>query len=269
MRLDALLAFTMAAASVVNGQWIHYQVRGIPRTRDGKPNLSARAPRMSSGTPDLSGTWQAESDPDESPQGTQGEALPKYFLDITRDLAREDVPFTPWAEALYKQRVADFLKDDPITRCLPFGVPRQDASADPFKTVQTRSLLIVLQEGDSSFRQIFLDGRPLPKDPQPSWMGYSVGRWEKDVLVVESRGFRDQGWLDAFGHPNSDALRVVERFHRRDFGHMDIGVTVDDPKAYRRPLTYTQSLSLIPDTELIESPCNENERDFRHLVGKK
>jgi len=149
------------------------------------------------------------------------------------------------------------------------GVPRQDANADPFKIVQAGKLIVVLQEGDATFRQIFLDGRPLPKDPLPSWMGNSVGRWDGDSLIVDTTGLRDQGWLDAFGHPHSDALHVIERFHRRDFGHMDIAITIDDPKAYRKPLKYTQSLLLVPDTELIESICNENERDVRHLVGKK
>ena len=129
-------------------------------------------------------------------------------------------------------------------------------------------LLILLQEGDASFRQVFLDGRPLPKDPQPSWMGYSVGKWDGNALVVETIGLRDQGWLDALGHPHSDALRVVERFQRRDFGHMEIQITIDDPKTYQKPFTYTQRHHLTPDNELLENICLENERDSKHLVGK-
>jgi len=269
MKSSVLAALLIAFGTPVGAQWVRHKATGIPRTRDGKPNLSARAPRMPDGKPDLSGIWMPESDPHEPPQGTDGEALPRYFLDIARDLDPDEVPFTPWAAALYKQRHADFLKDDPITHCLPLGVPRQDAVADPFKIVQTRGVIVVLQEGDTTFRQIFLDGRALPKDPDPSWMGYSVGKWDGNSLVVETTGFRNEGWLDAFGHPHSDALRVIERFHRRDFGHMDIEITIDDPKAYTKKLTYTQSLALTPDTELVESICNENEQDVKHLVGGK
>ncbi len=251
----------------MTGQWVKYPSPGIPRTKDGKPNLSARVPRMPDGKPDLSGVWHGESAAGDA-QGTNGDALPKYFLDITRDLDPADVPFQQWAADLYQQRTANFDKDDPISRCLPLGVPRSDADGVPMKILQTRNLVAILQEGDASFRQIFLDGRPLPADPQPTWRGYSVGRWDAQTMVVETTGFHDRGWLDAFGHPHSDALRVVERFRRRDFGHMDIQITIDDPKAYRRPLTYTQGQVLMPDTDLLELVCNENERDSKHFVGQ-
>jgi len=268
MNKAAFLVSAITLGFPATGQWINYRTPGIPRTKDGKPNLAARVPRMPDGRPDLSGVWHGESEASDAPQGTDGDALPKYFLDITRDLAPADVPFQPWAADLYQERKANFGKDDPISRCLPLGVPRSDADGVPMKIIQTHSLVAILQEGDAGFRQIFLDGRPLPTDPQPSWRGYSVGKWEGDVLVVETRGFSDRGWLDGFGHPHSDALRVVERFRRRDFGHMNIQITIDDPKAYRRSLTYTQSQLLMPDTELLELVCNENERDSRHLIGR-
>jgi hypothetical protein len=267
MKNCGLAVFLLLLEVSFAGQWINYPAPGIPRTAGGKPDLTAPVPHTSDGKPDLSGLWRADSVADPS-KGANGETLPKYFLDITRDLAPADVPFQPWAAALYQQRRANFAKDDPISRCLPLGVPRADADAAPFKIIQTRGLIAILQEGDASFRQIFLDGRPLPKDPQPSWRGYSVGKWERDFLVVQTIGFRDRGWLDALGHPHSDALRVVERFRRRNYGHMDIQVTIDDPKTYRRPLTYTQSQTLTPDNEILETVCNENERDSRHLVGK-
>ena len=267
MRIHRLTVFAVLFAASLAGQWIDYPAPGIARTASGKPDLTAPVPHMSDGMPDLSGIWQADSVA-EVPKGANGETLPKYFLDITRDLAPADVPFQPWAAALYQQRRENFAKDDPISRCLPLGVPRTDADAVPLKIIQTRNLIAILQEGDASFRQIFLDGRPLPKNPQPSWRGYSVGKWQRDVLVAETIGFNDQGWLDAFGHPHSDALRVVERFRRRDFGHLDIQITINDPKAYRRPITYTQSHKLTPDNEILETVCNENERDSRHLVGK-
>lgn len=268
MNYPGLVAIAVMLGVPLTGQWVNYPTQGIPRTRDGKPNLTARVPRMTDGKPDLTGVWHGESAAGEAPQGTNGDALPKYFLDITRDLDPADVPFQPWAADLYEQRKANFGKDDPISRCLPLGVPRSDADGVPMKIIQTRDLITILQEGDASFRQIFLDGRPLPTDPQPTWRGYSVGKWEGSALVVETSGFHDKGWLDGFGHPHSDTLRVVERFRRRDFGHMDIQITINDPKAYRRPLTYTQSHALMPDSDLLELVCNENERDAKHLVGQ-
>jgi len=263
-----LMVLAVILGVPTTAQWINYPTPGIPRTKDGKPILTARVPHMPDGRPDLSGVWHGESAPSDVPQGTNGDALPKYFLDITRDLAPADVPFQSWAADLYEERKANFGKDDPISRCLPLGVPRSDADGVPMKILQTRNLVAILQEGDASFRQIFLDGRRFPRDPQPSWRGYSVGKWEGEVLVVETRGLRDRGWLDGFGHPHSDALKVVERFRRRDFGHMDIQITIDDPKAYRGPLTYTQTQVLMPDNDLLELVCNENERDSTHFVGK-
>jgi hypothetical protein len=268
MNSASIIALGTILGTTAAAQWMNYPTPGVPRTKDGKANLTARALRMPDGRPDLSGVWHGESAASDAPQGTNGDALPKYFLDITRDLAPAEVPFQPWAADLYEQRKANFGKDDPISRCLPLGVPRSDADGVPMKIIQTRDLVAILQEGDGGFRQIFLDGRPLPVDPQPSWRGYSVGKWEGQVLVVETRGFNDRGWLDAFGHPHSDALRVVERFRRRDFGHLDIQITIDDPKAYRRPLTYTQSQVLMPDTDLLELVCKENERDSKHFVGR-
>ena len=266
LRGSILLGLLLGAFSY--GQWLSYSVPGIPRKADGRPDLMARTQKARDGKPDLSGIWQAQPDRIDTPQGTNGEDLPKYFLDITRDLPSSAVPFHPWAAELYRERSATHAKDDPISRCLPLGVPRSDADALPFKIIQTSNHVVMLHEGDGSFRQIFLDGRPLPKDPQPSWRGYSVGRWEKDVLVVDTIGFNDKGWLDAFGHPHSDAMKVTERLRRPNFGHLEIRITIDDPKTYRQPLTYTQMARLDPDNELIETVCNENERDSKHLVGQ-
>jgi len=260
-------SFLLALATPLAAQWINYPAPGVPRTRDGKPNLAAHAPHLPGGKTDFSGIWQAESSPG-PPEGTNGDPLPTNFLDVTHDLAPQDLVFQPWAAALFKQRTDGFGKDDPISRCLPLGVPRRDADALPFKIVQTPGLMILLQEGDASFRQVFLDSRPLPKDPQPSWMGYSVGKWYGNALIVETIGLRDQGWLDGLGHPHSDALRVVEHFRRRDFGHMEIQITIDDPKTYQKPFTYTQRYRLTPDNELLENICLENERDSKHFIGK-
>jgi len=175
----------------------------------------------------------------------------------------------PWAEELYKKRLGDFGKDDPWTAdCLPAG-PREILSGGggPARIIQSPNVIAILYE-DLSYRQIFLDGRTLPKDPNPAWMGYSVGHWDGDTLIVESTGFNERSWLDMGGHPHTEALRTTERFHRTNFGHLDVQVTFEDPKAYKRPWTISFSASYAPDTEMLESVCAENERDREHLVGR-
>jgi hypothetical protein len=242
----------------VAAQWINHPTKGIPRTADGKPDLSASAPRSNDGRPDLSGIWTPARDPTGKPGGIEGIAAPRYMIDIMRDFKPLDVPFQPWAAALYKQRNADLLRDNPLIRCLPAGVPRLDAYTHPYKIVQTPELVVILYESLTMFRQIFLDGRDFSKDPQPSWMGYSIGKWDGDVLVVETIGFNDQTWLDGLGHPHSEEMRFTERFKRHDLGRMDIEIVIDDPKAYTKPIAYTQPQVLLPDTELLEYICAEN-----------
>jgi hypothetical protein len=227
----------------------------MPRTPDGKPNLSAPAPKTADGKPDLSGIWEAKSGNREA-----GDADPAIFERPSGG------PLQPWAAAFDKQRPEMLLKDDPATRCLPMGPPRQDRR-EPHKIVQLPGLIVILYEANTLFRQIFLDGRVLPKDPNPTWMGYSVGHWEGDTLVVDTIGFNDQVWIWS-GHPHTEALRTTERFRRRDFGHMDLQITIDDPKTYTKPWTLTFDVQLIPDGELLESICNENNTDVPHLVGK-
>jgi hypothetical protein len=247
-----------------DAQWLGHPTSGIPRTRDGQPDLSARAPTTREGKPDLSGIWLPAS----GPGGTKGigETLRSpYFLDITADLKPEEVPFQPWASAEYKRRVERHSQDDPTARCQPTGVPALDTYPMPYKIIQAATLIVVLHENNTDFRQIFMDGRSHPVDPNPTWMGYSIGSWEGDTLVVDSIGFNDQSWLDRSGHPHSESLHVIERFRRLDFGHMDIQITIDDPKTYTRPLTFTQPQALLPDTELLEHFCTENEKDVAHF----
>jgi hypothetical protein len=204
------------------------------------------------GGPDLSGLWRF------------GVAM-GYAANITTDLQPDDIQ--PWAETLSRQRLNDFGKDDPeITGCLPGG-PRHITRAALARIIQTPMMLAILYE-DLSYRQIFLDGRQLPHDPNPSWMGYSVGHWEKDTLVVESAGFNDRTWLDFAGHPHTEALKMTERFRRPDFGHIELQVTLDDPKAYAKPWTVSAGGSLAADTDLLEYVCAENEKDRSHLVGR-
>ena len=237
-------------AGPLGAQWINYPTPGLPRTHDGKPDLSAPAPRTPDGKPDLSGVWEHLN--------SRGTA---YYLD------KIDIPWQPWAEALFRERTGNNQKDNPESRCLPRGLPKADAF-DIHKIIQTPGVILVLYEYGTTFRQIFTDGRKLPKDPNPTWMGYSVGHWEGDTLVVESNGFNGKAWLSGQGNPTTDALHVIERIRRRDFGHMDIQLTINDPKAYTKPWMAELHPVLIPDTELMEFVCNENERDVRHLVNK-
>lgn len=250
--LVAVTAYLSPLTEPALAQWLNYPTPGIPRTPDGKANLAAPTPRTPDGNPDLSGIW--------SGPGAGG-----YDRNITRDLKPEDIQ--PWAEALYQQRVRDMGKDAPRANCLP----------DPFvyyhmvdlaRFAEMPGLIVVLYQGttNSVHRQIFTDGRPLPKDPSPTWMGYSVGHWEGQTLVVDTAGFNDRGWLDIEGHPHSEALHITERFRRRDFGHMDLEITIDDPKTFRRPFSLKIAKTLVPDTDLLESIC-ENDRSVTHMLG--
>jgi hypothetical protein len=243
----ALAALTLPSLA----QWLSQPTAGIPRTADGKANLAAPAPRMD-GKPDLSGLWRLGVEVGIS-------------ANITAGMAPGDIQ--PWANALSRQRLEDFGKDDPeITGCKPGG-PRHITHGGLTKIVQTPGLIAMLYE-DLSYRQIFLDGRQLPADPNPNWMGYSVGHWEGNILMVESAGFNDRTWLDFAGHPHTEALKITERYRRRDFGHLDLQVTLEDPAAYAKPLTVSAGGTLAADTELIEYVCAENEKDRPHLVGR-
>ncbi|MBZ5578776.1 MAG: hypothetical protein LAP40_19620 [Acidobacteriia bacterium] len=251
----AAWAIVVYMAAPLGAQWLKIPSPGIPRTADGKPNLTAPAPRGQDGKPDLSGIWQ-------QPNGV------KYTVNLAADLKPGDVPMQPWAAEVYKHRQDTLSKEDPVGTCHLPGVPQMNAVPYPYKILQYRGEITILYEAFATFRQIFTDGRALPDDPNPTWMGYSVGKWDGDTLVVQSAGFNDQTWLDTGGHPHTEALRVTERFHRRDFGHIDLKTTIDDPKAYTRPWTVTYELRLMPDTELLEYLCTENNRDTQHLVGK-
>jgi hypothetical protein len=250
----------VAAASLVCllsapaiAQWINYPTPGIPRLPDGKPNLSAPAPRTADGKPDLSGIWRA---------GRTGEY--GFDYNVAQNLKPGGVQ--PWAEALRLQRVQDFRKDSPLARCLPVSVPFLNFRGMS-RIVQTPGLIVMLHESPNSpHRTIFTDGRELPKDPNPTWLGYSVGHWEQDTLVVDSAGFNDRGWLDVGGHPQTETLRITERLRRRDVGHMDYELTLDDPKTFTKPVTLRADKTLAPDTELLEDIC-ENEQSGAHLAG--
>jgi hypothetical protein len=268
-----LIAFA-AAPACVHAQWLNYPTPGTPRTPDGKPNLSAPAPRAADGKPNLSGLWQTESAPPDiaerlTPGVTNGageEPVSQYFINILFDFKPDEAPLLPAAAAQLRQRSKTFTTESPISHCLPEGLPIVEIAPAPYKILQTPGLTVMLYERDTTFRQIYTDGRKLPDDPQPSWLGYSVGKWDGDSLVVETAGFNDRGWLDARGHAHSDALRMTERFHRLDFGHMEVLLTIDDPKTYARPFTIRLKQRLLPDSDLLESYCVENEKDATHVI---
>lgn len=245
-------------------QWLHYPTAGVPRTSDGKPNLTAPAPKAKDGHPDLSGLWMPTRQGAKIPSEQASYASLQYFMAPGETIP----PMLPEAEALFKQRFANFGAGRPSEHCMPHGIPDAMMVPGPVKFVQDPGVTFLLYEEFNHFRQVFTDGREFPGDLTPAWLGYSIGKWDGDAFVVETRGFNDQTWLDDAGHPHSDALRTTERFHRPDFGHLELKVTIDDPKAYSKPWSAAIQLTFMPDTEMIEDMC-DNERDARHEVQNK
>ena len=254
MRKWIVCVTVVAAGSVITqAQWLKLPLPDTPRNADGTPNLSAPTPRTPDGNPDLSGIWRI----------TQAD------FKFARNLASEnpDVSLFPAAEALYKRRLTSDGAGRPSERCLPDTVPDGWLLGNPIKVVQTPRVTLVLYEQMNHYRQVFTDGRKFPDNIEPTWLGYSVATWVGNTLVAETVGLGEQTWLDTRGHPHSDVLRLTERFHRTDFGHIQIEFTINDPKTYRKPWNATVHFDLMPDTELIENIC-ENERDAAHITGK-
>jgi hypothetical protein len=274
LRTISLAGWLCGIPLVVSAQWAHYPTAGVPKA-GGKPNLNAPAPRTAQGKPDFSGIWlnslpprfpefgeaQPARDPNAAPTG----------LDLFRDVSagvKGGLPLTPWAAELKKKRMADFSKDNPDAHCLPMGNMQFDTHPQPRKIVQTAGLILIVYEANSGLRQIFLDGRPLPKNAEPWWYGYSTGKWEGDTLVVETTGFREDVWLDINGSPLTESGKMIEKFRRPNYGTLEMEITVEDPKAYNRPWTVTLKQHIELDSEMIEFICAENEKDTRHMVGK-
>ncbi len=243
----ALLVFVLASTTL-SAQWITHRDPKAPRLTDGAVDLNGPVPRAADGHPDLSGVWDRVN--------------PNFLPNLAS--SGVEIPMQPWAAALYKQRQDTAGKDRPSGHCLPHGIPDAMMVPAPFKIVQRPGLTLVLFEEWLAYRQVFTDGRGFPAEFNPQWLGTSIGRWDGDTFVVETRGFNDKSWLDDGGHPHTEALHTIERFRRTDFGHMTLAVTIDDPKAYTRPWTVTMPYALIPDGELIEFVC-ENEKDYSHV----
>jgi hypothetical protein len=253
LSVSAIIGAVLLVSTPAPAQWLKFKTPGIPRTSDGSPNLTAPAPRTADGRPDLSGMWTVTPN--------------FYWLDVILDI-KDEAAFTPKAQAIFRKRAAEHSMDGPLTRCLPFG-PGLMFVGGIHRLMQSATMIADLIEGGSGYRQIFMDGRELPKDPNPTWSGYSVGRWEGDTLVVETNGFNDRGWLDQTGHPRSEQLHVTERFRRIDFGHIQFQITFDDAEMLTRPLTIALGLTYAADTDMLEMVCNENERDTAHAVASE
>jgi hypothetical protein len=263
-----IAAAVLAAGLTADAQWLHQPTAGAPRTKDGKVNLTGPAPRFE-GKPDLSGIWQVPGDP-RAPGGLfgLGESLnSKYFRDVLSDFPADQRPLTPEG-AERAQRNSQPGVFNPFLNCLPDGVPHGDLLPEPFKIIHSRGVIVMLYEVETTFRQIFMDGRKLPVDPAPAWQGYSVGRWQGDTLVIDTIGFRDGGWLDARGTARSGEMRIEERVRRRDFGHLDLTITMTDPRTFTKPITISVVAELMPDTDLLEHYCLENERDDKRMPGR-
>ena len=255
----AAVMVTMSASA----QWLNYPTPGMPRTADNKPNLSAPVPKAADGKPSLSGLWVRTRNQRERVTVL---AMGPNLEDFMRP-GDKIPPLLPAAEALHRQRMANFMADRPSAHCLPHGIPDQWLIRNPVKIVQDPGLTIILYEQNTHYRQIFTDGRPHPPVTDPAWLGYSTGRWEGDQFVVDTRGFNNKSWIDDSGRPHTEALQTIERFRRRDFGHMDLEITIDDPQAYTKPWSFPLQFEFLPDTDIIEDVC-ENEKDAAHALGK-
>jgi hypothetical protein len=264
------VSLAISWASPISAQWLKYPTADLPRTPEGKPNLSAPAPKAADGKPDFSGIWLTDNTncpPSQDPERlTCGPELPmgKEGINMGASLPG-GLPYQPWLAELVKKRTAEDAKDDPHVRCLPDQFLRAYSLPHMLKFVQTSSLLVMLNEMNAGYRQVFIDARPFPDDPVPSWQGYSSAKWEGDTLVVNSIGFRDDLWIDWNGSVITSAAKVQERIRRPDYGHLEIGVTVDDPKAYTRPWTVTLRQRLAVNTELVDEICLENEQSSQRM----
>jgi hypothetical protein len=248
------LELTMAAMLLpLSAQWLRVPTPNVPRTTDGKVDMNGPVPKAADGHPDLSGIWQANG---------------RSLQDLAFEIKPENVPYQPWAKKVFDERANGARgKDDPAAFCVP-GMPKLIVLPYPYKIYQLPGVTVILYEGFTTFRQIFTDGRELPKDPQPSWIGYSVGKWEGDTFVVDTIGINDKTWMDNAGRPHSDALHTIERYHRKSFGSMDVSITFDDPKAYTKQWTVNQGAArAIVGQDLLEYVCTENNKDIDHLYG--
>ena len=245
-------------------QWPNFPSKGVPM-KDGKPDLTAPAPRTAWDKPDFSGLWENGRGGPAAAGAVPLDPPTITFANIGAGI-KGGLPLKPWAAELLKQRTADHSKDNPDAHCLPMGIMQYHEHPQPRKIVQTPDMLLIIYEANAGLRQIFLDGRPSPPaDVDPWWFGYSVGHWEGDTLVVETTHTRDISWLDINGSPLTPDGKIIERFRRPNFGNLEIIVTVDDPTAYTAPFTVAVRQRIMLNQELIEFVCAENDKFGTYL----
>jgi hypothetical protein len=266
-RVSVFILGTLILTTAVFAQWVNYPTAGVPRKADGSVDTAAKAPRLADGKPDFSGIWTSdEVDPRRPnvPPNPRDATTSRRMINLGVELPG-GLPYQPWLAALVKERKANHALDDPHVRCFPDNFLRAYGTPHLLKFVHAPSLMLVLDEWNAGYRQIFTDGRPLPEDPTPSWQGYSSAKWSGDTLVVDTIGLRDDIWIDWDGSVLTESAKVREQFRRPDFGHLEVVVTVDDPKAYTKPWTVTIKERLIVDAELIDEICLENEQSLKHM----
>jgi hypothetical protein len=285
-RLRVVVLGTALASTHLAGQWVKYPTAGVPRKADGKVNMSAPSPRLGDGKPDFSGVWMTgepnmprpgglsspkEASSPKQPQSPTDSPGDQSNIRASRQMANIGVdlpgglPYQPWLVPIVKERTDNLAKGDPHIRCLPDNFIRAYGMPHLLKFIHTPKLLVMLNELNAGYRQVFTDARPLPVDPNPSLQGYSSGRWSGDTLVIDSIGFRDDTWIDWNGSVLTESAKVREQIRRPDFGHLEIQVTVDDPKAYTKPWTVTLRQRIVVDTDLIDEICLENEQSLQHM----
>jgi hypothetical protein len=263
--LSFALVMLSSVPQAARAQWIDYKTPGVPRLANGKPDLKAKAPRTSDGKPDFSGMWFANvpsKDYCRTADCIQEERMAGEQMNMGRKL-KGGLPYTDWSKEQMKIRGVNGGREDPHTYCKPPNFPRAWTLPQYLKVVQTPKEMVILHEFNAAYREIYMDGRPLPKDPNPTWNGYSIAHWEGDVLVIETNGIRDDMWLDIQGSPITEAAKVTEKLRRVNFGVMTVEVTVDDPRAYTRPWTVTLEMAVQVDTPMIEEICMDNEQDVK------
>lgn len=255
------------ASSPLAAQWFSNVTPATPRAADGSVNMSAPTPRMPDGKPDFSGIWTSDEVDRRRPNvppNPRDATTSRRMINLGVDLP-DGLPYQPWLAALVKERWAVNAKDDPHVACFPDNFIRAYGMPHLLKFVQTPELLVVLNEWNAGYRQVFLDARALPDDPNPSWMGYSSARWSGDTLVVDTNGLRDDSWIDWQGSVVTEAAKIREEIRRPDYGHLEIQLTVDDPKAYTKPWTVLIKERLIVEAELIDEICLENEQSLKRM----
>jgi hypothetical protein len=277
LRRIGFAVFTLAImAQALSAQWLNYPTPGLPRLSNGKPDLAAKPPRASDGKPDLGGVWHVYSEPLEekkrlfgpnigvlSVPGMGPDTVSNYAWSILLDFKPGEIVMTPEAQAIFdRRRKGD--EENPQTYCMPMGTPLATLVSEVQKIVQTPGLILIMHEIDGIPRQIYTDGRRLPANPDPTWLGSSVGRWSGDTLIVDTVGLNDRVWLDVSGHPRSERMHMTERYRRRDVGHLEVEYTFDDPKMYNKPFSVTITHLLQPDTDILEYVCNENQKYRPH-----